>query len=234
LDSVAHRELGSVPTPFHPKAKDRASRMFVEAYETIDRHLAELLRQVSLDSSHVMVFGDHGLVPVEAELNLRKIPGAEPGALSALDFEIGGGMTLAYLKAGSDEKLAMEQLQGMRALLQPLDVVEKFVLASEATTPWQYGDALGAIHGKLGTTLRDGGENKPWQGKPHYSGNHGFLAEDPAMATGWIIAGPKVARSVRQGKVDDQPHSLLEVMPTALALIDVPVPAQCEKAPLRF
>ncbi len=234
LDSVAHRELGALPMPFSPHAKDRATQMFVAAYETIDRHLAELIKQLSLEATHVMVFGDHGLVPVQAELNLRKIPGAEPEALSALDFEISGGMTLAYLKTGFEERQGIQQLQKMRALLEPLDVVAKFVLASELKTPWQYGDALGAIYGKLGTTLRDGGEGKPWQGKPHYSGNHGFLAEDPAMATGWIVAGPKIVRSSRQGTVDTKTHSLLEVMPTALTLIEVPIPPQCEKAPLLF
>jgi predicted AlkP superfamily pyrophosphatase or phosphodiesterase len=213
------------------------------ALEYVDSLIGALLDELRatgrLDTTDVVVLGDHGFVPVErmglpnATLHAEGLLRLDrDGAIADHDVRVvaNGGSAHVYVAGGRRRDATLGRLR------------ERFAAAPEVAAvigPEEYA-ALGLpspetdpTQGDLMLTAADG-----WHFADHASeevaarasvlrGTHGHLPGDHRLDAGLVAAGPSFVAGARPGRLCH-----LDVAPTAAAILGVDLPAAA-RPPLR-
>jgi predicted AlkP superfamily pyrophosphatase or phosphodiesterase len=195
----------------------------VEALRRQDAELARLLDGLAerdlAGETTVLVVSDHGMMALEDQVDLAGLLD-DAGVDAAVH---GGGGFATVTLADPEASLAAARAAARAAGL-------------EAWAPGEAPADLGLDHPRFGhlavlappgTALRKGLVARV-RGL-FLRGVHGYRPEHPAMAAIFLARGRGVAPGARPGAV-----RALDVAPTVLALLDVPIPAAMEGRPIEL
>jgi predicted AlkP superfamily pyrophosphatase or phosphodiesterase len=190
-----------------------------EAHDALrrqDRALARLVegldRRGAFETTILLVVSDHGMAAVTRSVEL------EP-ALSAVGVEasVFGGGGFATLSVQGGEREVAKAVEVIRALgldpHRPGEAPPGLPMANP-----RFGDVVALA--PLGAAI----SRAPG---PSVSGSHGYLPGDPGMGALLIAAGGGVPPGLRLGEV-----RTLDVAPTLLAWLGIPLPAWMEGRPI--
>lgn len=194
----------------------------------IGRFLAALEEAGRLESTVVVVLGDHGFVPVDRLV----LPNASLAAdgLVRLDRRgeivghdvrtiANGGSAHVYVGGDPSRRLLVDRIRerlaalpGVAAVLGP-DEYREHGLPDPDQDPTQ-GDLM--LTAAEGWHFADHTTAEQAARAPVYRATHGHLPGDPRLLAGLLAAGPGLAEGVRVGEID-----ALDVAPTLAALLGV-------------
>ncbi len=200
------------------------------AFERIDGFVGELRKAVAdagvAGETVFVIVGDHGFVPVHTNVNVNalllatgfaKLAGGKIVSSPDLTVSALGGSAALYLRAGAEPQLATRLETALRG------EIDRRYRGLVELLPRAELDALGAFPGAaLGLAAVEGymliAIDAPLPVLPTgaLKGMHGYLPTMPAMATGFIAAGPGIRRGVELPVVRQ-----LDVAPTVAALLGV-------------
>ncbi|MGH7348675.1 MAG: alkaline phosphatase family protein [Candidatus Rokuibacteriota bacterium] len=204
----------------------------------VGRLLAALDEAGRLDSTVVVVLGDHGFVPV----NRLALPNASLAADGLLRLDrrgaivghevrmvANGGAAHVYVAGGPSRPLLVERMRerlaalpGVAAVLGSAEYRERG-LPDPAQDPTQ-GDLM--LSAAPGWHFADHGSAELAAASPVYLATHGQVPEDPRLLAGFVAAGPGVTEGARIAELD-----ALDVAPTVAALLGVTLP-RAERPPV--
>jgi predicted AlkP superfamily pyrophosphatase or phosphodiesterase len=194
----------------------------------VGRLLDGLAARGQLETTTLMVFGDHGFVNVATRHHLNQLL-REDGLLDVRGGEISrrhawvagnGGSAHVYVLDGAPRTTGERLAERFRAL-PGLDVVEPDEFAAlglPAPSP-------GSMQGDLILTAHDGvlitghATAEAAAAAPVLRAAHGHAPSLPPMGAGFLMAGPGVREGVRLDEV-----SMLDLAPTAARLLGVELP----------
>jgi predicted AlkP superfamily pyrophosphatase or phosphodiesterase len=194
----------------------------------VGRLLDGLAARGQLETTTLMVFGDHGFVNVATRHHLNQLL-REDGLLDVRGGEISrrhawvagnGGSAHVYVLEGAPRTTGERLAERFRAL-PGLDVVEPDEFAAlglPAPSP-------GSMQGDLILTAHDGvlitghATAEAAAAAPVLRAAHGHAPSLPPMGAGFLMAGPGVREGVRLDEV-----SMLDLAPTAARLLGVELP----------
>ncbi|HEY7654090.1 MAG TPA: alkaline phosphatase family protein [Methylomirabilota bacterium] len=197
----------------------------------LQRLLAALDEAGRLESTVVVVLGDHGFVPVERVALPNASLAADGllrldrrGVIVGHDVRVvaNGGSAHVYVGRGASHQLLVDR---MRERLAALPGVEAVLDAAECRERGLPDPAQDPTQGDLMLTAADGwhfgdhGTAELAAAAPIYRATHGHLPEDPRLLAGFVAAGPGVAEGARIGPLD-----ALDVAPTVAAVLGVTLP----------
>jgi len=195
----------------------------------LGRLVAALDRAGRLETTALLVFGDHGFVDVHTTHHPNQILQAE--GLLALD-EAGavvrrqawlagnGGSGHLYVLDGAPATTA-DRLRERFAALPGLSVLqaedcEELGLPAAGSHPTQ-GDLV--LLAAPGVQMTEHVTDEAAARAPTYRATHGHDPREPELATALVMAGPCIPAGRLLGRVD-----MLDVAPTAAQLLRVPLP----------
>jgi predicted AlkP superfamily pyrophosphatase or phosphodiesterase len=205
----------------------------------VGRLLDELAALGRLETTDVVVVGDHGFTPADRLV----LPNADLHADGLLDLDgqgtilghrarvaANGGAAHVYVEDGPRRDALVARVRerftgapGIALVLGP----ETFL---DVGLPRPCDDAT---QGDLVLVAADGwyfgghATAEAAAAAPRYRGMHGQLPDDPRLRAGFVAAGPGIAEGVRIGNLDH-----LDVAPTLAALLGVKL-VDAERAPVR-
>lgn len=194
--------------------------------------VAGLEERKRLESTTLIVVSDHGMAPVAQQVDLADALRSE--GLAARVFG-GGGFVTVKLRDYGAERAVDRAVDRERAVA----VAERLGLhayaVDQAPSAWRvdnprFGDlvvmaSVGSAISKTGWTARLGQIIKGRGSE--LRGAHGYLPSDPAMGAILIAMGRGVRPETRLGEV-----RAIDVAPTILKLLGVPVPSWMEGKPI--
>ena len=220
LDSFQH-EFG----PASPEAR--------WALEHVDGMVGALLADLEasgrLETTDVIVLGDHGFV----EVSRRCLPNDALRAAGLLRVDAAGHITDATTRVAANGGSAhvyvspgrghVERVRevlaatpGVGEVLGPETFAELGLPAPDAEAT--QGDLI--LHAAEDWFFTRHATSEQAAGTPGYRGTHGHRPDDPRLHAGFIAAGPSVTREKRVGVLDQ-----LEVAPTVAAMLGLKLPA---------
>jgi len=198
------------------------------AFEQIDGFVGELRKAVEeagvAEQTVFVIVGDHGFVPVHTHVNLNalllatgfaKLEGGKIVPSPDLRVSALGGSAAIYLRDGADPALAERLETALRAEIDRryrglVELIPRAELEAMGAFP---GAALGfaTVEGYMLVAI-----DAPLPVLPTgaLKGMHGYLPSMPAMATGFIAAGPGIRRGIELPVVRQ-----LDVAPTVAAVL---------------
>jgi predicted AlkP superfamily pyrophosphatase or phosphodiesterase len=194
----------------------------------LGRLLDSLAAQGRLETTTLMVFGDHGFVNVSTRHHLNQVL-REDGLLDVRGGEIArrhawvagnGGSAHVYVLDGAPRTTRERIAERFRAF-PDLDVVEPDQFAALGLP----APASDSMQGDLILTAHDGvlitghATAEAAAAAPVLRAAHGHAPSLPPMGAGFLMAGPGVREGVRLDAV-----SMLDLAPTAARLLGVELP----------
>ena len=199
------------------------------ALEHVDGLVATLLAELAtagrLETTDVIVLGDHGFVPVEH----RALPNVDLHAAGLLELDsrgaivpgrarvtANGGSAHVYVgRERSAQERAREVLAaapGVAEVLGP-DTFADLGLPQPADDSTQ-GDLV--LHAAEGWYFSSDPTREGAAAAVSYRGTHGHRAADPRLHAALLAAGPSIVENARTGVLDQ-----LDVAPTVAAILGV-------------
>jgi predicted AlkP superfamily pyrophosphatase or phosphodiesterase len=199
----------------------------------------ELQAQGRLDTTDIVVLGDHGFVPVDRLALPNAVLHAEGllrvdrnGEIADHDVRIvsNSGSAHVYVAHGPRRHALLERVRERFAAAPEVGAVigpEEYAslgLPSPEDDPAQ-GDLM--LTAAARWHFADHVSEEAAARVPAYRGTHGQLPTDGRLDAGFVAAGPSFVPGARAGRL-----SHLDIAPTAAAILGVDLPA-AERAPLR-
>jgi predicted AlkP superfamily pyrophosphatase or phosphodiesterase len=187
--------------------------------------LAELASAGRLETTDVVVLGDHGFVPVEH----RALPNAALHAAGLLEVDASGvvrssqarvtangGSAHVYVGAGRGAgdraREVLAAAPGVAEVLGP-ETFAELGLPHPAEDPTQ-GDLV--LHAAEGWYFTSHATPERAASALAYRGTHGHRSSDPRLHAAFLAAGPSIVGSARTGVLDQ-----LDVAPTIASILGV-------------
>ena len=203
------------------------------ALEHVDGLVGTLLGDLAtagrLESTDVIVVGDHGFVPVERPA----LPNVALHAAGLLQVDGRGGIRpggarvvanggSAHVYVGNEREALARAREVLAAVPGVSDVLgrETFAdlgLPDPASDPTQ-GDLV--LHAAEGWYFRSHATEEHAAAAPSYLGTHGHLPSDPRLHASFLGAGPSIHAGISVGVLDQ-----LDVAPTVAAILGLRLPA---------
>jgi predicted AlkP superfamily pyrophosphatase or phosphodiesterase len=208
------------------------------ALEHVDGLVATLLAELAtagrLETTDVIVLGDHGFVPVEH----RALPNADLHAAGLLEVDAHGSITAGQARVtanGGSAHVYVDRERGVRESVR--EVLAAAPGVAEVLGPETFAD-LGlpqpdddSTQGDLVLHAAEG-----WYFSSHptreraaaalsYRGTHGHRTDDPRLHAAFLAAGPSIVENARTGVLDQ-----LDVAPTVAAILGMKLPGAARRA----
>jgi predicted AlkP superfamily pyrophosphatase or phosphodiesterase len=200
------------------------------AFELIDQWVGELIQAAQdaglLDITTFVIVGDHGFAPVHTSINVNGLlvatgygKVAANGSFSSPQVRVApiGGAAAFYLEHPQDKKMAARISAAFRTEIQKryaglIDFISRDDLDQQGAFP----GAVFALAAREGYMFTAAPTATPLVPAGRFKGMHGYLPLMPEMATGFIISGAGVRKSLRIPRV-----RMIDVAPTVAALLGV-------------
>lgn len=182
------------------------------AIRSINTHLRE--KHIPFD---ILVFGDHGHVPVDKTIDLQSFL-KKTGLLIHQDY-------IYFL----DSTVARFWFRNRSALNALFDALSELNCGTVLTTPNSKKtgyDFKNIKHGQMIWVADEGYMIYPnfWQGFEKVKGMHGYLPEVKKNHAGFVMSSPQIHKITKS----NGEHKLVDVFPTLLDLMHLPIPASNE------
>ncbi|MFC2067155.1 alkaline phosphatase family protein [Chloroflexota bacterium] len=210
---------------FHLGSLDRLGHKFGPESPEIRKRLGELdelvkkVMQKGIDlnpSTHFIIFSDHGMVPVERQINLMD-------ALERLPIKMGEDYIL-FLNS-TVANFWFKSQKGKSLIVEALGKIEPGAILDRAKLKELKIDKVGAEYGELFFALKEGNVFFPdfYRRRKPPKGMHGYAFstyDNPPF----VIYSPDISAKLNQGSEAE----FIDVMPTILDLLNLPIPPSCE------
>ena len=246
---------GTLPYRFtNPSSPDAESLLF-QAAQSADAALAQILEEVSLLETNVMVVSDHGMAPVHTTVNLNTLL-EDAGFLDldnkdyvivekskAIAFASGGAAHIYINLAGREqdgivtEEEYTQVLQKLSQLLTSLvDPKTGQPIFNRVVTRENFS-SLHLDHANSGDIFVQANpgyhldSHRGWKNvfsKTSYSGQHGYASNTPEMAAIFIAAGPGVTQTAKI----IPPIQIIDLAPTITLLLGLPPNVNMDGLPI--
>jgi predicted AlkP superfamily pyrophosphatase or phosphodiesterase len=197
----------------HGPESPQARRALAEQNAALVRLIEGLDTRGAWPGTTLLVLSDHGMVRagrwVDLDAALRR-----KGV--AADVLGGGGSVLLSLREGADLEAALDVARGLGLQAFPRDEAPPGLRLGHL----RFGDAL--VLAQAGTAIARGED-----GKPAMRGAHGYRPEMDEMGALFVAAGRGADPGAHLGEL-----RALDVAPTVLALLGLPVPGWMEGRPI--
>lgn len=197
-----------------------------QALTELDRHLGEIVEQIDLEKTLVMVVGDHGFCEVRRSLAPNHLFW-ERGWIQIENGKIRSWKVLARTNGGS----AAIYCKDLTLLAAVLDLLRekapghwRLIPRGELDQRKTFEGAVVGLAAEKDCTLSGSFQDDFERQLPGPLGQHGHLPEE--LPTGWIVCGPGILADQNLG-----PRYLLEVAPTVCEQLGLPH-AHMEMAPV--
>ena len=197
-----------------------------EALRFVDTQIGRLIAANDLEHTAILVVGDHGFVDVTQELRLNALFRAK-GWLTARGKTISAWKVIAHSNGGQAtvylhgsmmknlefrtkvENLLKKNAGGRYRIIDRAELNEKEALP----------EAFCALDSLNGYGFSQSSEGKFITQLKGTKGEHGALADNPLLWTGFLAAGAGISSGVNLGKI-----SILDIAPTAAKLLNAALP----------
>lgn len=184
----------------------------------LGRLVAGLEARGRIESTALLIVSDHGMAKVTRRVDLA-------AALdeAGIDARVmgGGGFSLVALDEGEDVRAAVAVARGLGLEAHP---------RTQAPADWPVGNVRFAdvvVMAPVGTGIVRGGLAGRLSGRAGLEGSHGYTPDAPEMGAVFLAWGGLIARDKKLG-----PVRTLDVAPTVLDLLGLPVPSWMEGRPI--
>lgn len=185
----------------------------------------------------IAIASDHGFAALDTEVNLFRA--FIDAGLITLDDQNkvmswrampwpSGGSAAIILADAADPKLEQQVASLLSNLKQNPELkIDRILTQSEIQAKGGNPDAKFYIGFKLGAAAGGfKGGNAPLISKAPYRGTHGYLADEPAMRSAFMMMGPNIQKGHDLGIID-----MRSIAPTIAQILGAPLP-KAEVAPL--
>lgn len=205
LDRLGHK--------YGPESKEVTSKL-----GEIDRMVREVVERgvESGASAHFVIFSDHGMTPITKHVNLMKILEGLPVKMRQ-DYIVFLNSTVASFWFNNE--------RAKELIVEELETIEEGIILDNAKLKELEIDEIGSEYGDLLFALKAGNVFFPdfYRKRKPPKGMHGY-AFSTYDKPPFIIYSPDTSYKLQPGVKAE----LIDVMPTILDLLALPVPATCE------